>query len=1045
MGKKRLFAFFLSAAMIITMLEPMGVMASEKVYSGNAPVLDDVSMEINDTYQSDSVSTDSIGEDLPENDELFAGYVDRLFFGDASISMYGNQGASRLEGLNLALYNSLKDRVQKVASGEIVSTEFEIPLQELGITQTEWTAEDLGVDEIMQGSSLLEAAKNAFYAKVTPDAQTVLTYLQYDCPLDFYWFDKTVGYKFAGPGISATSAGGGKIIATSGIMFKFTVASEYQDNNVYRVNTSLVQTAQQSVSNAKSIVKKYENLSDYEKLVAYKQEICNLVSYNTGAANGSTAYGNPWQLIWVFDGDESTNVVCEGYSKAFQYLCDLSEFSGNNVACYSVTGMMAGGTGAGPHMWNIVTMNDGKNYLVDVTNCDTGSIGADDKLFLVGASGSVSGGYTVTASGQNIIYSYDGNMAGMFGDILELSQTNYEQQACTEHTYGEWITVTQPTCTEDGSRKRVCGGCGHTETEEIAAQGHDWEEDYTVDKEPTCVETGSKSIHCKNCEVKKDSVVMETVDHDWEEDYTVDVEATCETTGSKSIHCKNCDETKDSEVIPAGHTYGEWIIVTQPTCVEKGSKKRICSGCGDVETEEIEATGHDWETEYTVDKEPTCVETGSKSIHCKNCDATKDSEVIPAGHTYGEWITVTQPTCTEDGSRKRVCGGCGHTETEEIAAQGHDWEEDYTVDIEATCETTGSKSIHCKNCDATKDTETIPAGHKYGEWVIVTEPTCTTDGSRKRVCSACQNEEEEKIAGGHDWETDYTIDVEATCETVGSKSIHCKNCENVKSLTEIPATGHSIVWMEAKPSSCTEDGNKAHYQCENCGTIFEDEEGLQKISLRDIIVNATGHTYKNVTVKATELANGYIADVCSRCNTERNRINISRINSVSLTKNSYVYTGKKIQPAVIIKDADNRTISSSNYSVRYEDNQNVGNATVIIEFKGNYDATIRRTFQIIPKVVKLSRVSALSRGFKVTWKKQTSQITGYEVQYSTSSKFTKKTTVSKKVKKSASKFTVKKLRGKKKYYVRIRAYKNINGSDNLYSGWSAKRKVVTKR
>ena len=42
---------------------------------------------------------------------------------------------------------------------------------------------------------------------------------------------------------------------------------------------------------------------------------------------------------------------------------------------------MSGGTGAGDHMWNIVTMDDGCNYLVDVTNCDTGSIGAPGKLF----------------------------------------------------------------------------------------------------------------------------------------------------------------------------------------------------------------------------------------------------------------------------------------------------------------------------------------------------------------------------------------------------------------------------------------------------------------------------------------------------------------------------------------------------------------------------------------------------------------------------------------------------------------------------------------
>ena len=59
--------------------------------------------------------------------------------------------------------------------------------------------------------------------------------------------------------------------------------------------------------------------------LGFKNEICNLVDYNNAAADSSTqtAYGDPWQMIWVFDENAETKVVCEGYSKAFQYLCDL--------------------------------------------------------------------------------------------------------------------------------------------------------------------------------------------------------------------------------------------------------------------------------------------------------------------------------------------------------------------------------------------------------------------------------------------------------------------------------------------------------------------------------------------------------------------------------------------------------------------------------------------------------------------------------------------------------------------------------------------------
>ena len=46
--------------------------------------------------------------------------------------------------------------------------------------------------------------------------------------------------------------------------------------------------------------------------------------------------------------------------------------------------------------------------------------------------------------------------------------------------------------------------CGKTKTEAVVALGHNWNEDFTVDKEATCEETGLKSIHCKRCDERKE-------------------------------------------------------------------------------------------------------------------------------------------------------------------------------------------------------------------------------------------------------------------------------------------------------------------------------------------------------------------------------------------------------------------------------------------------------------------------------------------------------------------------------------------------------------
>ena len=152
-----------------------------------------------------------------------------------------------------------------------------------------------------------------------------------------------------------------------------------------------------AVAKAQAIVNQCAGLSDEEKLRAYKDEICALTEYNFDVLAGGVRYGDPWQLIYVFDEDPSTKVVCEGYAKAFQYLCDLSTFQ-EDTTCYTVVGDMNGGA----HMWNVVRMGDGKSYLVDVTNCDTGMAGHPDKLFLAGGTGSVDAGYTV--NGISYVY-----------------------------------------------------------------------------------------------------------------------------------------------------------------------------------------------------------------------------------------------------------------------------------------------------------------------------------------------------------------------------------------------------------------------------------------------------------------------------------------------------------------------------------------------------------------------------------------------------------------------------------------------------------------
>ena len=120
--------------------------------------------------------------------------------------------------------------------------------------------------------------------------------------------------------------------------------------------------------------------------------------------------------------------------------------------------------------------------------------------------------------------------------------------------------------------------------------------------------------------------------HDWETQYTVDREATCTIDGMKSIHCSVCGLSKEDTRTPisASHRYGDWTGAAAATCTEDGTEQRVCSVCENAETRAISKTGHHWEESYTMDQAATCTTAGKQSIHCSNCGAKSGEEQIPA-------------------------------------------------------------------------------------------------------------------------------------------------------------------------------------------------------------------------------------------------------------------------------------------------------------------------------------------------------------------------------------------------------------------------------
>lgn len=92
-------------------------------------------------------------------------------------------------------------------------------------------------------------------------------------------------------------------------------------------------------------------------------------------------------------------------------------------------------------------------------------------------------------------------LSASYGSYTQSLNIKIVENETHSHLYSSEVT-TQPTCTTSGVKTFTCS-CGDSYTEEVAATGHSWEDDFTIDVEPTCTTVGSKSVHCANCSETK--------------------------------------------------------------------------------------------------------------------------------------------------------------------------------------------------------------------------------------------------------------------------------------------------------------------------------------------------------------------------------------------------------------------------------------------------------------------------------------------------------------------------------------------------------------
>ena len=313
------------------------------------------------------------------------------------------------------------------------------------------------------------------------------------------------------------------------------------------------------------------------------------------SGNGSSAAGyiNAFNSIYMLDGKQAELKVALNTDKAGEVALvqDREEFK--NALPYSDYVLYAADS-----LSTEVQPYTGAGKLKDLTTLQWERTSYNDSPLVhkehVWNDGEISKDSTCTEAGEKV---YTCKVCG---------ETKTEAIEALDHAYSEeWTVDKEATCEEAGSKSHHCTrpGCdSKTEVTEIAALGHEWGEG-TETKAPTCTEAGEKTYTCTRCSATKTEEVA-ALGHDYSDEWTVDKEATTTETGSKSHHCKVCGDKTDVTIIPmikADVSINVEVVKKEdtPDTTIEGSNNEIINSV--FTEEEIKAFKNGVKVEVTID------------------------------------------------------------------------------------------------------------------------------------------------------------------------------------------------------------------------------------------------------------------------------------------------------------------------------------------------------------------------------------------------------------------------------------------------------------
>ncbi len=303
--------------------------------------------------------------------------------------------------------------------------------------------------------------------------------------------------------------------------------------------------------------------------------------------------------------------------------------------------------------------------------------------------------------------------------------------------------------------------------------------------------------------------------------------------------------------------------------------------------------------------------------------------------------------------------------------------------------------------------------HISGEWVTVKAPSCSTEGTEKKVCTLCgETTEVQKIkaTGEHKLVSAVT---KPDCTRQGYTTHKCSVCGYSFTDSYTSPLGHSYStdYTVDKKATYTQRGSKSKHCTRKGCTAKASVTAVKMLTLTKVtgVKAKSGETTVSVSWKKVKGAEKYTVEL----------LNSKGKTVKSITTKSTSCTFKKLSKGTTYK-VKVRAVAGKN--------------------KGNFSSSL--TLSTAPAKSKIISLKAADKGtLTVKWK-SVSGASGYEVQYSTSKKLKSAKTVS--VKKGQTvKLTLKKLKSKKKYYVRVRAFRTVGGK-KFYGAWSTVKNLKVK-